>query len=70
MQRSMISSSVIGRRSMPASFAVRLDQRLHFGIGSGLAILIVEIPAAAGLLPVAAHFEKLSQHQRPRECRV
>ena len=64
MQRSMISSSVICAARDAGFLRGLLDQRVHFRIGRRLAILIVAIPARAGLLPVAAHLKELFEHQR------
>ena len=57
MQRSMISS--IGDfAARDAGFSRgRLDQSFDFGIGSGFAVFVVEIPAASGLLSVAAELD-------------
>ena len=54
----------MSRRSMPGFARGLLDQRGHFRVGRRLAVLVVVIPARAGLLAVAAHFAQLVRHQR------
>ena len=58
MQRCTISSSEIARGAMLDLGAVLLDQRIDLGIGERRAIAgLVAIPALAGLLAEAAHFD-------------
>ena len=60
----MISSLVKLRRAMPAAVAVRSISASTSGIGRGLPVLVVDVPAGAGLLPEVIHRHELIGDER------